>query len=124
MHPGGTRHETEAREADDLDAYVATFTDEEREELAAAEMAIDIAILLHDAREERGLSQEAAARLAGLQQQAVSRLERPGARPQIDTIRKYLAALGYSIELHIIDMATGKAAFSLPLPPMQSKRTA
>jgi transcriptional regulator with XRE-family HTH domain len=59
-------------------------------------VASDIAILLHNAREERGLSQEAAARLAGLQQQAVSRLERPGAKPQIATIRKYLAALGYT----------------------------
>ncbi len=66
---------------DDLAAYVATFTEEERRGLEAAEAAIDIAILLHRARESRGLSQAAAAHLAGLQQQAISRFERPGATP-------------------------------------------
>ena len=72
---------------DDIDAYVSTFDEAERNDLAAAEAAIDIAILLHRARERRGLSQSAAARVAGLQQQAISRFERPSANPQLETIR-------------------------------------
>ena len=39
---------------DDIDASVATFDEEERRELAAAEAAIEIAILLHRVRERRG----------------------------------------------------------------------
>src|SRR3954471_4347121 len=109
---------------DDSEAYVSTFDEEERNDLAAAEAAIDIAILLHRARERRGLSQAAAARQAGLQQQAVSRFERPSANPQLDTVRTYLNALGYGVQLNVIDLETGEAAFSLPLPPARSRRSA
>lgn len=124
MVPKSTRHIPGAGVGDDLDAYVATFTEEERDELAAAEAAIDIAILLHRAREMRGLSQADAAQLAGLQQQAVSRLERPGARPRMESIQTYLAALGYGVELTIVDIESGKAALSMKLPLSTSKRTA
>ena len=109
---------------DDIEAYVSTFDEEERNDLAAAEAAIDIAILLHRARERRGLSQAAAARQAGLQQQAVSRFERPSAKPQLETVRTYLSALGYGVQLNVIDLETGAAAFSVQLPPARSKRPA
>ena len=108
---------------DDIEAYVSTFDEEERNDLAAAEAAIDIAIRLHRARERRGLSQAAAARQAGLQQQAVSRFESPSANPQLDTVRTYLNALGYGVQLNVIDLETGEAAFSLQLPPARSRRT-
>ena len=104
-------------ENDDIDAYIATFDEEECRDLAAAEAAIDIAILLHRARERRGLSQAAAARLAGLQQQAVSRFERPAANPQLDTIRAYLGALGYNLEIAAINQATGESVARVVLPP-------
>ena len=109
---------------DDIERYVAAFTDEERQGLAAAEAAIDIAILLHRVREHRGLNQGAAARLAGLHQQAVSRLERPSGNPQLETVRAYLGALGYELELNVIDLDTGKVAASLRLPPSSPKRIA
>jgi DNA-binding XRE family transcriptional regulator len=109
---------------DDIERYVATLTDAEREGLAAAEAAIDIAILLHRAREHRGLNQAGAARLAGLQQQAVSRFERPSANPRIETVRAYLGALGYALELTVIDLDTGEAALSMTLPPTGPKRSA
>lgn len=109
---------------DDLDAYIATFDDEERQALTVAETAMDIAILLHRAREHRGLSQGDAARRAGLQQQAISRLEQHGANPQLETIRTYLSALGFGMELSVIDLDTGEAAFSMLLPPASPKRSA
>lgn len=101
---------------DDIERYIATFTEEERQGLAAADAAIDIAILLHRAREHRGLNQGAAAKLAGLHQQAVSRFERPGANPHLETVRAYLAALGYHLELNVVDLDTGEVADSMRLP--------
>lgn len=103
-------------ELDDIDAYVATFDDHEREELAAAEAALDIAILLYRARERRGLSQAAAAELAGLQQQAISRFEHPSANPKLETVQAYLGALGYALELKAIDIETGEIAAEVTLP--------
>lgn len=108
--------------SDHLDAYVATFDDEERDALAAAEAAIDIAILLHRARERRGLSQAAAAGLAGLQQQTVSRFERPAANPRLETIQEYLGALGYGVEIRAIDLETGEAAAKAVLPRPRPRR--
>lgn len=84
---------------DDLDAYISTLSEAEQEDLALAGAAIDIAVFLYRARESRGLSQAAAARLAGLQQQAVSRLEQPDSNPRLDTIQRYLRALGYALEI-------------------------
>jgi ribosome-binding protein aMBF1 (putative translation factor) len=84
---------------DVLDTYVSTFTEDERDELAAAAAAIDIAILLHRARERHGWSQATAVQLAGLHQRAVSRLERPEAKPQIEPVRRYLAALGFAEDI-------------------------
>ena len=108
----------EATQLDDIEAYVATFDEDERLELAAAEAAIDIAILLYRARERRGLSQAAAAQLAGLHQQAISRFEHPGANPHLESVQAYLGALGYALELKAIDVATGEVAAEIVLPPM------
>jgi DNA-binding XRE family transcriptional regulator len=102
---------------DDIEAYIADFNDDERRDLAAAEAAIDIAMLLYRAREQRGLSQTAAAKLAGLRQQTVSRFERPEVNPQLETVQAYLGALGYALELRAIDLATGETAAQAVLPP-------
>lgn len=115
--PGRERRLPVEADLDDVDAYVATFDAAERRQLLAAEAAIDIAILLHRARERRGLSRAAAARLAGLQRQAVSRIERPAANPRFETIRSYLSALGYALELRAIDPETGETAAAVVLPP-------
>jgi ribosomal protein S9 len=48
----------------EVDEHIATFTPEELHELAAATAALDLGMLLHQAREARGLSQAAAAQLA------------------------------------------------------------
>jgi DNA-binding XRE family transcriptional regulator len=71
---------------DDIEEYEATFNEDEVRELEAANAAIDIAILLHWARTRRGLSQAQAAKMTGLKQQAISRLERPGANPRLASI--------------------------------------
>lgn len=106
-----------SRELDDIDAHIETYDEGERLDLAAADAAIDLAILLYRARERRGLSQRAAAELAGLQQQAVSRFERPSADPRLETVQAYLGALGFALELKAIDVATGEVAAEVTLPP-------
>ena len=111
------RGEPEAVSPDDIDAYVATFDAQERRRLVAAEAEVDPAILLHRARERRGLSQRAAAELAGLRQQAVSRFERPGANPQLASIRAYLGALAYGLAIRAVDLETGETAAETLVPP-------
>lgn len=112
-----TGRPVETTDGDDLDAYVATLSAEEREELAVAETAIDIAKLLYGARQRRGLSQSAAAARAGVQQQAVSRFERPDANVRLLTLRKYLGALGYAVEINVVDVETGTSTARAVLPP-------
>jgi DNA-binding phage protein len=108
---------TDTPQPDDIEAYVATFNEEEQLALAAAEAAIDIAILLNRARQRRGLTQQAAADLAGLHQQAVSRFESPDANPRLDSIQTYLGALGFRLEMNIVDITTGEVAASTALAP-------
>jgi ribosome-binding protein aMBF1 (putative translation factor) len=108
---------------DDIEAYISTFDGDERRELEAAEVAIDIAIFLHRARQTRGLSQAAAAQRAGLKQQAVSRFERPDANPRLDTVQAYLGALGFAVKLDAVDIETGEVAASVVLPPTKVPAT-
>lgn len=107
----------------EIDDYIATFSAEERAELAAAEAAIDLAFLLHQARQAHGLSQTAAAERAGLKQQAVSRLEQPGANVQLDTVRRYLGALGYTLDLTVRETQTGRVLGNASLPPIPRPAT-
>jgi DNA-binding XRE family transcriptional regulator len=111
-----TSNQRESSAPDDIEAYIAPFDEREQHELAAAEAAIDIAILLYRVRERRGLSQAAAAELAGLHQQTISRFERPSANPKLETVQAYLGALGYALELKAIDVETGEVAAGVTLP--------
>src|ERR687895_23333 len=112
------------REPDDLDAYLATLSEEERTEIAIAGAAIDLAILLHRAREARGLTQAAAAARTGLTKQAVSRFEQPPTNPRVVSLRRYLGALGYEIELSVRDPSTGRVVGTLTFPPVEIGRSA
>ncbi len=94
----------------EIDDYIATFSDEERQEYANAETALDIASILYQIRQEQGLTQRQAAERAGLKQQAISRLEKAAFNIQLGTLQHYLGALGYSIEISIIDNHTGNVA--------------
>jgi hypothetical protein len=94
----------------EIDDYIATFSDEERQEYAAAETALDLASILYRIRQQRGLTQREAAERAVLQQQAVSRLEKAASNVQLGTLQRYLDALGYHLEISVIDNRTGAVA--------------
>jgi transcriptional regulator with XRE-family HTH domain len=113
--------ERKMRVPDDLDAYLSTLPEAERTEIEIAGASIDLAILLYRAREELRLTQAAAAAKAGLAQQAVSRLEQPPANPRFDTLRRYLGALGYDLELKLKNPTTGNVVAELRLPTLPSR---
>jgi transcriptional regulator with XRE-family HTH domain len=56
------------------------------------------------------LTQQKAAERSGLKQQAISRLEKAASNIQLGTLQRYLDALGYSIEISVIDNHTGHVA--------------
>ena len=94
----------------EIDDYTAAFSDEERQEYIAAETALDLACILYHLRQEQGLTQRQAAERAGLKQQAISRLEKAATNIQLGTLQRYLGALGYRIEISVIDNRTGNVA--------------
>ena len=94
----------------EIDDYIVSFSDEERQEYAAAEAALDLASILYQIRQEQGLTQSKAAERAGLKQQAISRLEKAASNIQLGMLQRYLSALGYSIEISVIDNQTGQVA--------------
>lgn len=102
---------------DDLQAYIATYTPEERQELAIADVAIDIAVLLHRARGARNVSQAELAERIGASQQAISRIEQPNQNVTLETLRKYLSALNYTLEITVKDANSGSVVDSVNLSP-------
>src|SRR5947207_12704116 len=94
----------------EIEDYITAFSDEELQEYAAAETALDLASILYRIRQERGLTQREAAERAALQQQAVSRLEKAASNVQLGTLQRYLDALGYRLEISVIDNRTGAVA--------------
>jgi HTH-type transcriptional regulator/antitoxin HipB len=104
------------RPYNEIDDYIATFSPEERKEYRAAETALDLASMLYHIRHSQGLTQRSAAERSGLKQQAISRLEQAASNMQLGTLQRYLGALGYHLEIRVIDDRTGhvagKASFS------------
>lgn len=98
---------------DDLDLHQDNLTRQEREEIAAASVALDLARLIYAAREHRGLTQTQAAREAGVQQQLVSRLEGGTAQPTFKSVERYLRHLGFALKVSLIDEESHEVIDSL-----------
>jgi hypothetical protein len=95
------------RSYNEIDDYIAAFSDEEYQAYAAAETALDLASILYQIQPEQRLTQLKAIERAALQQQAISRLEKAASNVRLGTLQHYLGALGYHIEISIIDNRTG-----------------
>lgn len=52
-----------------------------------------------ETREKKGLSQRELAKLSGVKQPAIARMESMRSTPQIDTLLKVLAPLGYTLSI-------------------------
>ena len=68
-------------------------------DLAEAEQEVAIAVELAKLRERRGLSQIALAKLTGMKQPQIARLESGAHLPALGTLRKLLGVLGGKLEL-------------------------
>ena len=78
------------------------MNDDERVSLAEREkinFEIDLIGKLIEAREQKGLSQRELAKLSGVKQPAIARLESMKTTPQIDTLFKILNPLGYTLSI-------------------------
>ena len=69
------------------------------EDLSEADRDVTIAVELAKLRERRGLSQTEVARLTGMKQPQIARLESGAYFPQMGTLRKLLGVLGGKLEL-------------------------
>ncbi|KAF1682311.1 helix-turn-helix domain-containing protein [Veillonella sp. R32] len=85
---------------------VKTFSeyinDETRVSLAEREkinFEIELIGKMIEAREEKGLSQRELAKISGVKQPAIARLESLKSTPKIDTLFKVLKPLGYTISI-------------------------
>ncbi len=54
---------------------------------------------LIEAREQKGISQRELAKMSGVKQPAIARLESMKSTPQIDTLLKVLSPLGYKLDI-------------------------
>ena len=96
-------------ESTNFDRYLARKLEDPdfRARLAAADQAWNIALQLSALRQARGLTQQQVAALLGTKQQAIARLEDPAyAGHSLSMVRKYVEALGASLELTIIPTET------------------
>ena len=98
------------RPYNEINDYIATFSPEELQEYSTAESALDLASLLYHIRHKHGLTQRSVAERSGLKQQAISRLEQAASNMQLGTLQRYLGALGYHLEIRVIDDHTGNVA--------------
>lgn len=71
-------------------------TPEERQKI---NFEVDLIGKMIEAREKKGYSQRELAELSGVKQPAIARMESLKSTPQIDTLLKILAPLGYTLSI-------------------------
>ena len=60
-----------------------------------------IGVILQQAREEAGLTQEEVARRLHTKKSAISRIENHAANVRLSTLRRYAEAIGASLQIHL-----------------------
>lgn len=85
-----------------IDTFAEYMEDEERvttEERQRITFEAELIGKLIEARDKKGYSQRELAELSGVKQPAIARLESMKSTPQIDTLLKILAPLGYTLAI-------------------------
>ncbi len=67
------------------------------EENLASDLRVAIMVEIIKARKEKGISQKELEELSGVKQPVIARMEKGTTKPQIDTVLKVLAPLGYKL---------------------------
>ena len=84
------------------DTFDELFNDDEMltpEERERINFEVELIGKIIQAREEKGYSQRELAKLSGVKQPMIARLESMSTTPQIDTLFKILAPLGYTLSI-------------------------
>lgn len=85
-----------------IETYSDYVNDETRvcpEERERINFEVSLIGKMIEAREQKGLSQRELARISGVKQPAIARMESMKVTPQIDTLFKILPPLGYTLEI-------------------------
>ena len=78
------------------DAKSELFT---KEELSVSEIRVALISELIKARQEKGITQKDLEKLSGVKQPIIARMETGKTSPQVDTMIKVLAPLGYKLAI-------------------------
>ena len=87
-----------SRPSNEIDDYIAAFSNKERQANAAAKTALDLTSMLYRIRQEQEPWQHHATERISLKRQTISRLEKTASTMQFGTFQPYLSALGYRNE--------------------------
>jgi HTH-type transcriptional regulator/antitoxin HipB len=90
---------------DDLDKYIEKRKKADPEFLEGFEEGFEtfkIGVLLQNAREQAGITQEEVARKLRTKKSAISRIENHAEDIRLSTLRKYARALGKQVRLEIV----------------------
>ena len=86
----------------EINTFADYMADESRvtpEERRKIDFEVDLIGKMIEAREKKGYSQRELAELSGVKQPAIARMESLKSTPQIDTLLKILAPLGYTLSI-------------------------
>ncbi len=86
----------------EINTFADYMADESRvtpEERRKIDFEVELIGKMIEAREKKGYSQRELAELSGVKQPAIARMESPKSTPQIDTLLKILAPLGYTLSI-------------------------
>ena len=89
----------------EINTFADYMADESRvtpEERRKIDFEVELIGKMIEAREKKGYSQRELAELSGVKQPAIARMESLKSTPQIDTLLKILAPLGYTLSLSLI----------------------
>lgn len=91
------------KEISTLADYMNDETRVSPEERQRINFQVELIGKIIETREQKGYSQRDLAKLSGVKQPAIARLESMKSTPQIDTVLKLLAPLGYTLTVVPID---------------------
>ena len=86
----------------EINTFAEYMADESRvtpEESRKIDFEVELIGKMIEAREKKGYSQRELAELSGVKQPAIARMESLKSTPQIDTLLKILAPLGYTLSI-------------------------
>ena len=86
----------------EINTFADYMADESRvtpEERRKIDFEVELIGKMIEAREKKGYSQRELAGLSGVKQPAIARMESLKSTPQIDTLLKILAPLGYTLSI-------------------------